>query len=910
MLGLFSRLNGIAALPSYYFILLFLGFFSVQAKAIDPLLIDQFMRMSPDQQEAMAKQYGVDLGDVTGLDGLIESAQTKQEVSVLSRTGEPNAFSQSDEQAMQNSAETNESELEPRYQKGKLVPYGYELFAGSPSTFSPLNDIPVSADYMLGPGDVLQIDLFGKEGESLELGIDATGKVYFPNLGPVSLAGLTFQEAKQKITEMVKQKMIGVKASVSMLELKAIRVFVLGEAYVPGSYVVSSLSTITNALVLSGGIAETGSLRNIQLKRQGKRVQTLDLYSLLLEGDTSKDVTLRSGDVVFIPPVGDTVGIDGEVRRPAIYEFAKGETLGDILGFAGGLLSSAFPAEAMLERIGDNDQKTVIDLNAVPKTLEKTAAQTGDVLKIPSVLAKTENTVALRGHVYRPGVRNWSKGLRLLDVVKSVDQLKPRADLRYGLIKRYVPPQKTLEMLSFNLAEALAKPGSDENVVLQSQDEILIFGLYPSDQGVLPGSEIVEMPVETAIPLLGQRQPGVDMNDAAFLLPSVSEADAPQELIDRDRSHSRTQVTVSVYEEEGAYWGRQWVIDEILQELRAQSEIGRPSPEVKITGSVRYPGDFPLVEGMGVEELIYAAGGLTEKAYKLSAEISRTGFNDRQVRNQERFEIDLNTELALDFKFQSRDVLQIRSIPEWVENHYVTLTGEVRFPGQYPIHKDDTLRDVLDRAGGVTDYAYVPGSLFTRVELQKQQADRLADMQRRLAEDIAKAQLLDKDGRAQSADLGTAQELLFQLQHTPAVGRLVIDLAKVIKEDPDYLIPLQHGDTLNVPARKNSVTIIGEVQLPISQVFEPALEYNDYIDRSGGITDKADEERIYVIKANGGVQSPGSSNWFSSNDSNIDPGDTIVVPLDADKLDQLVLWRDVSQIFYQIALGAAAVGSL
>jgi protein involved in polysaccharide export with SLBB domain len=313
---------------------------------------------------------------------------------------------------------------------------------------------------------------------------------------------------------------------------------------------------------------------------------------------------------------------------------------------------------------------------------------------------------------------------------------------------------------------------------------------------------------------------------------------------------------------------------------------------------------------MGVEELIYAAGGLTEKAYKLSAEISRTGFNDRQVRNQERFEIDLNTELALGFKFQSRDVLQIRSIPEWVENHYVTLTGEVRFPGQYPIHKDDTLRDVLDRAGGVTDYAYVPGSLFTREELQKQQENRLADMQRRLAEDIAKAQLVDKSGKSRSTDLGTAQELLFQLQNTPAVGRLVIDLAKVIKEDPDYLIPLQHGDTLNVPARKNSVTIIGEVQLPISQVFEPALEYNDYIDRSGGITDKADEERIYVIKANGGVQSPGSSNWFSTNDSNIDPGDTIVVPLDADKLDQLVLWRDVSQIFYQIALGAAAVGSL
>ncbi|WP_197469509.1 SLBB domain-containing protein, partial [Oleiphilus sp. HI0125] len=222
----------------------------------------------------------------------------------------------------------------------------------------------------------------------------------------------------------------------------------------------------------------------------------------------------------------------------------------------------------------------------------------------------------------------------------------------------------------------------------------------------------------------------------------------------------------------------------------------------------------------------------------------------------------------------------------------------------------DELRDVLKRAGGVTNYAYVPGAVFTRIELKEQQEKRLQEMQRRLAEDIAKAQLVEKDASRRSGDIGKAQELLTQLQQTPALGRLVVDLRKVLAEDPDYSIPLQNGDALTIPSRKNSVTIIGEVQLPISQVFEPKLDYTDYIERSGGTTDKADEDRIYIIKANGGVQLPDSGHWFASNDAQMEPGDTVVVPLDADKLDQLVLWRDLSQIFYQIALGAAAVGSL
>lgn len=355
---------------------------------------------------------------------------------------------------------------------------------------------------------------------------------------------------------------------------------------------------------------------------------------------------------------------------------------------------------------------------------------------------------------------------------------------------------------------------------------------------------------------------------------------------------------------------RQEAVVKIIEKLRAQSTLNSPSREIAVSGDVRYPGVYPLVANMNVDDLLNAAGGLTEKAFQLRAELSRTEFNKRQERNQYRVDLNLTNSDSLAVVLKSRDQLQVKTIPEWAESEKVTLTGEVKFPGTYPVYKNDTLALLLERAGGLTEYAYAPGAMFTRVELKEQQEQQLKEMQERLAEDIAKAELVTMSNKDKSSDVGQAQKLLSQLKNTSAKGRLVIDLEKVIAEDSEYSIPLQKGDALHIPTKKNSVTIIGEVQLPISQIYESQLGYWDYINRSGGTTDKADEDRVYIIKANGGVQIPESSNWFASNHQQIAPGDTIVVPLDADKLDQIVLWRDMSQIFYQIALGAAAVSSL
>src|ERR1700683_4999937 len=240
--------------------------------------------------------------------------------------------------------------LEPTGQEA-LKPFGYDLFEGVPSTFAPVTDIQVPVDYIVGPGDQLEIQLYGNEPQSYELTVERDGRINFPKLGPIMVSGMTFDAARTVIEQHVSKQLIGTHVSVTMEDLRSIRVFVLGEAQKPGSYTVSGLSTMTNALFVSGGVKKIGSLRNIQLKRDGHLVTTLDLYDLLLRGDTSGDRQLLPGDVIFIPPIGPTVSVYGAVRRPAIYELKRERTAEQAIFIAGGLSPDADAGRGELEKI-------------------------------------------------------------------------------------------------------------------------------------------------------------------------------------------------------------------------------------------------------------------------------------------------------------------------------------------------------------------------------------------------------------------------------------------------------------------------------------------------------------------------------------------------------------------------------
>ena len=257
--------------------------------------------------------------------------------------------------------------------------------------------MPVPTDYIVGPGDTFLVELFGKKVGRYSLPVDRDGRLHLPDLEPIEVAGLSFDRARTGIEQRIDHEMIGVRVSVTMGPLRSIQVFVTGDVNNPGSYTVSGLSTITNALFAAGGISNVGSLRKVELKRRGVLVSRLDLYALLLKGNSSGDVRLQAGDVVFVAPVGATAAIGGEVRRPAIYEVREGTTVGDLIDLAGGLAPQADPHAAKLERIDGGKQRVVVDLDLSTASASATRLRSGDVLSVPRVLEELARTVTLEG---------------------------------------------------------------------------------------------------------------------------------------------------------------------------------------------------------------------------------------------------------------------------------------------------------------------------------------------------------------------------------------------------------------------------------------------------------------------------------------------------------------------------------
>lgn len=790
--------------------------------------IEMLKSMSPEQQRALASQYGVNL-DELGLGGgttqpNVQDSQeqntrpTLQDISMFNRTG-----AQTDE------GEATAKDNTKQY-KTELRQFGYDLFSDTPDAFTPVSDVPPPDSYVLGPGDNLVVQLYGKENSSHNLIVNREGQIQFPEIGPIYLAGLTFTEARDLLMETVSQQMIGVKASITTGSLRSIRIFVLGEALQPGSYTVSSLSTMTNALFASGGISKIGSLRNVQLKRQGKLITTLDLYDLLLRGDTSNDARLLPGDVIFIPPIGATVGISGEVKRPAIYELKKENKAIDAIKLAGGFTPTAFPAASRIERIDNSGDRTIVDANLMHASGKNIQIKDADLIRVYSVLETMEEVVMLEGHVERPGSVAWRQGMRVTDIIHSAEELLPFPDLNIALIEREIQPTREKIVVTFNLGEALKNPASPENLALETRDKIYVFN---------------------------------------FEAPRTEQLGA---LVERLK-------------------------------LQASKKLRRQT--IKVSGHVRFPGEYPLSNQMTAMEAVTLAGGLTENAYGLHGEITRVTYSESEEQSIKHINVDLAGSSAQ--SIQEEDELRIKRLPNWLNQEVVTIEGEVKFPGKFKIRRGETMSQVIERAGGLNEWAYPEGAIFSREDLRNLEAERLKELRNRLESDISAANV-EEQTIEQKVAAEDAKELLKSLDAVRPLGRMVIDLNSIIDKRGEP-IQLKNGDKLIVPRKKQAVTVVGEVQFPTSHVFEANLDANQYIERSGGTTQRADDNRVYVVKANGRVFLPETSGWFNSGKYHIEAGDTVVVPLDADRIKPLTLWTSISQVFYQIALGAAAVAS-
>ncbi len=762
-------------------------------------------------------------------------------------TGDPDLYmgqSEDPRQTTDRARIERDLQMNRRDRETGLAFFGYEIFANAPSTFAPVTDIPVPTDYVVAPGDSISIQLYGKEPGRYNLTINRDGAINFPQLGPIVIAGLPFDEARELLRTRVAEQMIGTEASITLGQLRSIRVFVLGEVNQAGSFTVSSLSTVTNALLVSGGVSTRGSLRSVQLKRGGNLVATLDLYDLLLRGDNSADVRLQPGDVIFIPPVGQRVGISGQVLRPAIYELKGETTAGDLAMLAGGYTPSAYLEGARIARVDAYRERIQVDVDLRQTSGQGTRLMARDVLIVPSVLNRVDNVVGLTGHVLRPGPRQYQPGMRLTDLIGSAEDLKPMPDLAYVLIRRETGADRRVISLSADLGAALREPGGQENLKIEPRDQVRVFAID------------------------GQR-PGLDL---------------------------------------------------LLDELRQQATAETGEPVVRISGRVRAAGEYPLEPGMHLSDLLRAGGALDEAAYAADAELTRYEVINGEYRQVGITNVNLSAvrrgDANADLELKPYDFLNVREVTDWREQETVSLLGEVKFPGEYPIRKGETLLSVLERAGGLTREAYSGGAVFTRERLRLQEQAQLDQLIERMESDVATLQLqksaLDPEQASNAILAGTA--MLQQLRSAEPVGRLAMDLDRLLTADPssEEDLVLEGGDNLLIPSIMQSVTVLGEVQSPASLLFERGLSIKDYLERSGGPTLRADKSRVYVVRANGQVMPPTSrlTSWFSRQDGGgLRPGDTIVVPANLDPIRPIPLWTSVSTIIYNLAVGAAAVNS-
>ena len=359
---------------------------------LPPEQLAMLEQLPPDQRESIKEKLRV----ATGLQGEIEQAFEE----VISLVKKPELKDLKDQEGY----------------CSECI-YGFNFFQFSPSTFAPSDDTPINSSYSMGPGDKLLVNYYGSDEKTEEVFVNREGIVVLPLLGPVNVTGMTYGEASKYIQDKAKSELIGTQINISIREVRSVGVYVLGEAYKPGKYLLSGLSTVTNALFISGGVNKKGSLRNIQIKRDNKTVATYDFYDFLLKGSLDSEVTLQDGDIIFIPFIENSVIMGGAFKRPHRYEFKEGETLGDVVELAGGFDTEVMDGSRIelstLDRSASTRNLTYLNLAEDAKKLIKD----GDVLNVSFTSGLTPQSITLTGEVKNPGEYSIRPGETILEII-------------------------------------------------------------------------------------------------------------------------------------------------------------------------------------------------------------------------------------------------------------------------------------------------------------------------------------------------------------------------------------------------------------------------------------------------------------------------------------------------------------
>lgn len=517
----------------------------------------------------------------------------------------------------------------------ELTQFGYDIFQQPISTFAPVSNVPVGPDYVIGPGDRFTVTLWGRADGQYALRVDRSGQVVLPEVGALRVWGMSFAELESFLQRELSRKYTDFRMSVAMDRLRTIRVFVVGEAAAPGSYTVSSLSTVINALFAAGGPSKNGSLRKIRLLRQGAEPVAVDLYDFLLGGERLVDVRLQDGDTIFIPLIGPVVAVAGNVKRPAIYEMIEPMPLRDVLALSGGATFAGWLQRVQVERVENHERRVVVDVDiagrgaGVPSRLaDETLVEDGDVVKVFAVSPREERVVHLEGHFLRPGKHEWVPGMRLSDILTSYDVLQPQPNTDHGEIVRLIPPDLHPIVIPFNPGKVLAGDEA-ENLVLAQYDTIRVFRWDERDLQVVTVSGMVFDPNQYRL------VPGMRVKDLVDAAGGLTK-NAYQRSAEITRRHVSQEGMTTEKIDIG-----------LEQALKGDSEqnillrdydhlVVRPIPNldfghaVELLGEVRFPGTYPIRRGETLSSVIERAGGYTERAYLKGAVFARESAKEVQ----------------------------------------------------------------------------------------------------------------------------------------------------------------------------------------------------------------------------------------------------------------------------------------
>jgi polysaccharide export outer membrane protein len=684
---------------------------------------------------------------------------------------------------------------------GKMLPiFGANLFEHVPTTFAPLDRVPVTADYVIGPGDELLLRVWGQVNLDLELTVDRGGTVFIPQVGTVNLAGLQFQQLGGFLKSQLGRVFRNFDLNVNMGQLRSVQVFVVGQVRRPGTYTVSSLSTLVNALFASGGPSAEGSMRRIQLKRNADVAAEFDLYDLLLRGDKSKDLRLLPGDVIYIPSAGPQVAVAGSVKNPAIYELRGETTAAEVIQMAGGLSAVASGQRATLERIRNRRSLEALEFALDDRGLA-TQMGDGDVLHVLAVMPRFANAVTLRGNVANPGRFPWRPGMRLSDVIPDRESL---------ITRNYWTHRNALGFIR--------------------QDD--------------------DLP-----PILSQ-----DPRDV--------QDDSVPDALSKETREARPKLTPTT------------IIEGTVPDLNwSYAVIERQNPHDLSTELVPFHLGKLVLERDETQDLELRAGDVV------------TIFSQADIR-----------------------------VPVSQQIRLVRLEGEVASAGVYSVRPGETLGHLVERAGGLTPQAYLYAAEFLRESTRIDQQRRLDEFVGDLEKDVEQTANLHM-GAATTAEeaatlakrLESERRLVGRLRTTKATGRIVLNLGPGDSGLSKLMnLTLEDGDRFVVPARPATVNVLGAVYNQNSFVHDSGLRIADYLRAAGGPTRNADKSHVFVIRADGSVVPKQGRGVFgpSFESGPLNPGDSVVMPEQIFKASFMRGFRDWTQVFSQLALGAAAINVL